>query len=850
MATKVPVEIEARMRHEKASSGIKKLGRNIEDLGQKQQRFFSRMRSAWLGWIAAIAAAGFAIKKALDVVQEAATLRQINMAFESMANAAGASSSAILESLRELSGGTIRTMELIQSANRAMILGLPIDKLDQLMRIARASATATGQSVRQMFDDIVVGIGRQSRLILDNLGIIVKVEDANAQYAKQLGINARALTDVQKRQAFLNAVLREGERIIVNVGKAGQQLTDAERWQRMTAAVGRVREEVGQRMLPVFRAVTDAIAEWATGMADTLELSRQIRETFEDPQKEAERLQKAIAGISEEQDRMMDVIRDYDGVVADSAKLYLRSLNEERKALDAQLKLVEEELGTEAVLAKQLEVARKAEAEALKNVINAQLGYLENTEKAAKLGPAFSGQMGVLDALEAGYQASQKNVEYWREEIERLEIALRGARQEEEKVIETQEDQIPSLKEIIKEIRQRQDDIDDMARANYEEYNSTQKVIEGYESLIRQFKRKAGTYKDEEDYLRFIRKLKGDIVEKTKSLTKEEAKALKEKVNTRQKLIEQYENELEAVGKEEMSAERRLELYTDLVAKYYEAGLSLDSLADAIEGAQKAFDELEASQIRQKELMEDTIYDMNEYYYRFDNLRAIIERNKKETVDYADVLDNRMSEAVDQFGANILSLPFDTFSAQMHDMIQTGDTFAERLSAGFAHLFIDITMLIAKMIILQSLMKAFPGLGGGGGIFGNLLQMVGVGKTGGEVGKDIYAYARGGPMRGRPGGDVNLGLFHNREWLVPSNRVTKATKPLLNAITYGGVKRYQAGGEVGGETTLPDLQIVNVYGDEGVMGVIDKHKKVIVNYVNADLMNNGPTRRNIKGYAK
>ena len=100
--------------------------------------------------LAKLGAQIYAAKKAYDAVKkvtqelikmskEAAYLKQINMAFESMANAAGASSKKILESMQELSGGTISTMEMIQSANRAMILGLPIDDLDKMMRIARAS---------------------------------------------------------------------------------------------------------------------------------------------------------------------------------------------------------------------------------------------------------------------------------------------------------------------------------------------------------------------------------------------------------------------------------------------------------------------------------------------------------------------------------------------------------------------------------------------------------------------------------------------------------------------------------------------------------------------------------------
>jgi len=220
-------------------------------------------------------------KEMVDVAKEAAYLKQINMAFESMAEAAGESSTKILESMRELSGGTISTMEMIQSANRAMILGLPIEDLDKMMRVARASATATGAGVKQMFDDIVVGIGRQSRMILDNLGIIVQTEKANQDYAEAMGIVGRELTDTESRQAFLNATLIAGEEIIKKVGKAGQEITSAEKWQIMTAAVADLRVEMGMKLLPAFESVTEVIAGYARKLASAMEATREIQEIME-----------------------------------------------------------------------------------------------------------------------------------------------------------------------------------------------------------------------------------------------------------------------------------------------------------------------------------------------------------------------------------------------------------------------------------------------------------------------------------------------------------------------------------------------------------------------------------------
>ena len=56
-------------------------------------------------------------------------------------------------------------------------------------------------------------------MILDNLGIIVKVGDANKRYASILGKTSNELTDAEKKMAFLNATIEAGEDLMGRLGK-------------------------------------------------------------------------------------------------------------------------------------------------------------------------------------------------------------------------------------------------------------------------------------------------------------------------------------------------------------------------------------------------------------------------------------------------------------------------------------------------------------------------------------------------------------------------------------------------------------------------------------------------------
>jgi sugar-specific transcriptional regulator TrmB len=122
-----------------------------------------------------------------------------------------------------------------------------------------------------MFNDIVVGIGRASPLILDNLGITVKIGEANEKYAESLGKASKELTVAEKKQALLNAVLDQGASIMERVGEAGQMITAAERLQRFQAALDNLMVEIGQTFLPLFTEISEGLTELVQDATDFIQ---------------------------------------------------------------------------------------------------------------------------------------------------------------------------------------------------------------------------------------------------------------------------------------------------------------------------------------------------------------------------------------------------------------------------------------------------------------------------------------------------------------------------------------------------------------------------------------------------
>ena len=76
-----------------------------------------------------------------------------------------------LENLRRSVKGTVSDLELMKQSVMASNFGIPVKELGGLLEFATKRAQDTGQAVDYLVNSIVVGIGRKSPMILDNLGI-------------------------------------------------------------------------------------------------------------------------------------------------------------------------------------------------------------------------------------------------------------------------------------------------------------------------------------------------------------------------------------------------------------------------------------------------------------------------------------------------------------------------------------------------------------------------------------------------------------------------------------------------------------------------------------------------------
>ena len=152
-------------------------------------------------------------RQLIEFGKQAAKVEAMGTAFTNLAGG-GKEATVMITALKKATNGAMSEMDLFKQANNAMILGITknSDEMAEMFDIAQRLGRALGKDTAQSVESLVTGIGRQSRLMLDNIGIIVKSEKAYEKYASKLGITSSELTDTEKKTGFFKRYIRSCKR--------------------------------------------------------------------------------------------------------------------------------------------------------------------------------------------------------------------------------------------------------------------------------------------------------------------------------------------------------------------------------------------------------------------------------------------------------------------------------------------------------------------------------------------------------------------------------------------------------------------------------------------------------------
>jgi len=222
------------------------LGKNSFNAGKKMTLFATTP---------IVAMGGFAVKSGAE-------LASLEDSYKRLSDNTGIAGDEMLKKMQDVSMGTIGNKDLILAANKAMSLGVvkDVDGMATIMEVARVKGQNMGLSMTQAFDDLVTGLGRGSAMILDNLGITVKVGEVNEKYAESIGKTVQELTAEEQKQALVNAVIGQGKEELEAMGEV--QITNKEKMEKFTASMTNLKDELGKKLLPIVTSLIEKATVW------------------------------------------------------------------------------------------------------------------------------------------------------------------------------------------------------------------------------------------------------------------------------------------------------------------------------------------------------------------------------------------------------------------------------------------------------------------------------------------------------------------------------------------------------------------------------------------------------------
>tara|TARA_R100000734_G_C3319190_1_gene114591 strand:+ start:3888 stop:5975 length:2088 start_codon:yes stop_codon:yes gene_type:complete len=358
-------------------------------------------------------ALGLGVRQIGRLVGEASRVQAMETAFNTLSGATENSSIA-LSKLTDATDGTMASFDLFQQANNAMILGVTknSDEMAEMFDIAQRLGRALGRDTASSVESLVTGIGRQSRLMLDNIGIIVKSEEAYERFAQANNTTVDALTDAQKKQAFLEATMESARAKVKTLGE--ETLTTKDRFDQLSASSADLSTEIGKTLAPLFGSLAKNTTNVFSNMTELLKIFNHTKGTALEFALATEEAEQMIEKLTKNTNINIDSNKSLRDQLVDVGLHYSLNLGTTRKLSNMMHKLKETEKAYKE------EVAKQKELEEVRNKQIEQSNKLKETEEQ-------KAEQEKINAEQAKFISEQRNIQQ-QQALEQMQALIQATK--------------------------------------------------------------------------------------------------------------------------------------------------------------------------------------------------------------------------------------------------------------------------------------------------------------------------------------------------------------------------------------------------------------------------------------
>jgi methyl-accepting chemotaxis protein len=185
---------------DKAEKGYRKVTKSVGEYDRNAKgaanatnnstKAFSKMAQGMSGTLvpayATVAANVFALTAAFGALERAMDTQILINASEELATQTGRSLTMLADSMKDITGNAISMKEALQSASIAASAGFDNTTIERLTQVARNASVALGRDMTDSLNRVFKGAIKAEPELLDELGIILRLDPATREYAASL----------------------------------------------------------------------------------------------------------------------------------------------------------------------------------------------------------------------------------------------------------------------------------------------------------------------------------------------------------------------------------------------------------------------------------------------------------------------------------------------------------------------------------------------------------------------------------------------------------------------------------------------------------------------------------------
>ena len=198
---------------DKVTKGASNLSRNMQGASKRTSnttKEFSKLQQGMggvVGIYATIAAQVFAVSAAFQFLKSASDVSNLIAGQEALGAVSGVAYKTLTAGIREATEGQLSFAEASRAAAIGTASGLNPDQLNGLANAAKNASVALGRDLTDSFNRLIRGTTKAEPELLDELGIVLRLDTALSKYGQQIGKTADELNAFERSQAVANEVL-------------------------------------------------------------------------------------------------------------------------------------------------------------------------------------------------------------------------------------------------------------------------------------------------------------------------------------------------------------------------------------------------------------------------------------------------------------------------------------------------------------------------------------------------------------------------------------------------------------------------------------------------------------------